>query len=1371
LKEALISHGLFDAEWYTSKYSDVLTGELDPIDHFVRYGEKLLRSPHPLFDTKWYTEQYKHELSEGYSPLLHYLDFGCAGYFDPSPYFSSSFYLANTPDATASNANPLVSFLAFWAEHSGSAARAALGSRRDDRRGDPHPFFDVRWYLTRYEELVPVDVNPLSFHVTTGHLRDCDPHPLIDCQWYRRAYQQRSSSPCVWRDYLSTSFEEVRSPSPLFDRQWYLDTYRDEYDVRVDPLIDYIVGGRMAGRLPHPMFASDWYVRQHPSAADYPGGPLCHFREVGSAKGADPHPLFSTRFFVEKHPESRFERCGPIAYYLLAPTKEFLQPHQLFDPHWYVACNPEAETAPVRPLVHLLSYGILENRDPHPLFDTKWYLEAYPNTRQALIHPLAHYLETGSALNYWPTSFFDPEFYAARYPECGGTEPLIHFACDGMKMGYVTNADAEEHFLSPLAPDVYNAGPSTFARYVRAIGCTARIVLACDAVKKSPVAYSYYFAYLLAEANRFPLPTIGAETPVISVILPTYNGIHFTLASITSASRFLPHVSFELIVADNVSTDLTQEVLEHRNDIRYIRHPENLGFLRSCNRAARFARGEFVFLLNNDTLVAPGWLDELYAQFFLHDNVGMTGSKLIYPDGRLQEAGGIIWKDGSAWNYGKFKDPGDPEFNYVRETDYCSGAAIMLPKRLWDEIGGFDEMYVPSYCEDSDLALRVRSLGYSVLYCHLSVVSHFEGMTQGRDTSSGIKSYQVSNTEKLLARWRPMISQYQPNGEQLDFAKDRGYFRRVLVLDECTPAPREDAGSVTALNLMRLFQSRGYVVTFIPRSNYLYVNELTQDLQRDGIEAIYGHYENSLQEHLQRHGRRYDVIMMIRPQVYENHVKEITQYAPQAKLIYHTCDLHYVRMAAEAKIKKDPKIDEMAKRFKVIEHDALKRADASIVHSIAEFELLKSELPSVEKVHIFGWAIPVATHAQTYDGRSGAIFVGGFNHQPNVDAVLFFVNEVLPIIWQIDQDFIFHIVGSKVPDEIRLLAGKRIIVHGFVEDLEPLFDQVKMAVAPLRYGAGIKGKIATAMSVGLPNVVTSVGAEGMGLIDGRDCIIADTPEAIATAVCKLNTDKSLWTQLSFASRRFCENNYGTVAAERIFDSILRAAGAVAEKRAAPRLVSPTGASSLREWPGSLRPMATVRAPVDLANLLASQAWQHAMLRDRYARIRLHDRPELGYPAYCFATGERVILTAGEIATDDKSGSMRRALTCPVTGLDNIDRLVAALATQVISGRGETLKLAAQVESTKLRAWLAQEFAFVRDKQTADLTISDVYRPEIATHIRPGGELISAAVSANAALDAIKYLTDNGWSEASLEVYHSPTYGHLGPDLMVVRAIR
>ncbi|MGH8028503.1 MAG: glycosyltransferase family 2 protein, partial [Arenimonas sp.] len=228
--------------------------------------------------------------------------------------------------------------------------------------------------------------------------------------------------------------------------------------------------------------------------------------------------------------------------------------------------------------------------------------------------------------------------------------------------------------------------------------------------------------------------------PRASIVVPVHNGLALTLACLQSLARHRGAASFEVIAVDDASSDDTARVLPGIPGLRTVRLDTNLGFIGACNTGAAHARGEFLVMLNNDTYVQPGWLEALLDTFAIHPDTGLAGSKLVYPDGRLQEAGGIVFADGSAWNYGRHGHPNDPRYNFVREADYCSGAAIAVPRALFAGLGGFDRLYTPAYYEDTDLAMRVRQRGLKVRYQPASVVVHHEGATSGTDINTGIKA-------------------------------------------------------------------------------------------------------------------------------------------------------------------------------------------------------------------------------------------------------------------------------------------------------------------------------------------------------------------------------------------------------------------------------------------------------------------------------------------------------------------------------------------------------------------------------------------------------------------------------------------------------
>jgi GT2 family glycosyltransferase/glycosyltransferase involved in cell wall biosynthesis len=618
-------------------------------------------------------------------------------------------------------------------------------------------------------------------------------------------------------------------------------------------------------------------------------------------------------------------------------------------------------------------------------------------------------------------------------------------------------------------------------------------------------------------------PEPGPE-PDVSIVIPVYNQLPFTLACIDALIAHETRYTFEILVGDDASNDATEAALASPiRGIRHIRHPQNLGFVRNCNETARHARGRYVLFLNNDTLVLPRWLDELIATLEADARIGLVGSKLIYPDGRLQECGAIVWRDGSAWNFGRLDDPRRPEYGYLRDVDYVSGASIALRRESWLELGGFDELFVPAYAEDADLAFRVRAAGWRTVVQPLSQLLHFEGISSGTDLGSGAKAYQVENLRKLRDRWQDVLAGHRPNAEHPELEKERSVTHRVLFVDHCTPTPDEDAGSVVAFEVMKAFLRQGYKVTFIPEDNFANVGAATRNLQRLGIEAIYHPAYSRMAAFMANRSDSFDVIFLHRFGVGHGHIDALRREYPTAKIIFLNADMHYLREMREAELNCDIAAMESALRTKEKELRVIAKADVALVHSAFEHELLQRELPRTE-IALFPLIHDPMDNVPALSGRKDVCFLGGFRHPPNADGISWFVDAVWPLVLASAPDVRLRIAGSHVTPDVQALASRRgVEVVGFVDDLAGFLGRHRVTVAPLRYGAGAKGKVAASLAHGVPAVCTSIAMEGMQLTAGVNVLAGNAPAEFAKHVLALLNDDDQWHLVSQAGLAYARN--------------------------------------------------------------------------------------------------------------------------------------------------------------------------------------------------------------------------------------------------------
>lgn len=632
------------------------------------------------------------------------------------------------------------------------------------------------------------------------------------------------------------------------------------------------------------------------------------------------------------------------------------------------------------------------------------------------------------------------------------------------------------------------------------------------------------------------------KKPKVSIIIPAFNKAEYSAACLVSIAKNLKQESpsYEVILVDNGSSDSTH-VLKNIKNIVYIHNETNLGFVGGCNTGLARATGEYVVYLNNDAEVDANWLITLYDTIKSDPSIGMVGSKIVYPNGVLQEAGGIIFKDAGGLNYGKFDSASSYQYNYVRDVDYCSGASIIIRRALMNKFGGFDKLYQPAYYEDTDLSFKVRKEGLRVIYQPDSVIYHIEGGTAGTDTTSGYKKFQVINKAKFEKRWSKILKSSHVNEGEHFLGRDRSGDKLALIIEESVPTPDKDSGSVRMVAMIKSLKELGYKVTFWP-NDLKSKDPYTHQLQQLGVEVVYGDVD--FMQFSRLYGHYFDLVIMSRPEICARYVGICRNLYTNASLVYDTVDLHYVRLKRQADIETANKeqLLEQSHWYEILEKGLMERVDATIVVSEKEVEILKNEgvkakIAVVSNIH----QINEASYAIGYERRKDIVFVGNYAHLPNRDSVKWLVNEIFPRVRKLLPEVKLHIVGANMPHEMeRELSGKNVVVDGFLSDdeLADLLTNSRVFVAPLRYGAGVKGKIGQSIEYGLPVVTTSIGSEGMYLKNLQSCINEDTTDSFANGISKLYLDKALWQRIQLGARASLSIHFSPDEAKKNLEKLL-----------------------------------------------------------------------------------------------------------------------------------------------------------------------------------------------------------------------------------------
>ena len=612
-----------------------------------------------------------------------------------------------------------------------------------------------------------------------------------------------------------------------------------------------------------------------------------------------------------------------------------------------------------------------------------------------------------------------------------------------------------------------------------------------------------------------PIRFDEAPDPVVSVVVLGWRAAPHLLNCLRAVSRIERSVSFEVIVTLNEPTpELIQELTENVHGARIIQSRVNLGYGGACNAAVDVAEGQYILLLNDDTIVDRYWMGTLVETAEARPNISAVGSLFLNVDGSLQESGSLLFADGSTIAVSGRGTGVGHRFDWARRVDYCSAASLLVRKSVWDRLGGFDEIYYPAYFEDVDLCLRIQEIGHEVWLQPLSRVRHIQ-------SASVDETYKLfltlRNRKQIIKRWSHLLKQRLERTGSDDEIEEAstwvgmGRPNRILVIDDRIPASWLGSGFGRMVDaLSELTSSGDHFVSLFPSATD---EGNRRELCRIGVRIL----EGDLEEHLQRAHVKYDVVIISRPYNYEIFGSMVRKHQPQAAVIYDAEALYFRRTERQALMSDDASVNErlraQARTMQESEQRCFSDADQAVCISEIEASFAR-KLKGAPPVHVIEARLhdPQWTD-QSFDQRRDVIFVAGWLSgagSPNGDGLTWFVQKVLPLVRARIPWVRLRVTGQDPPAELVRYASPTVLFEGRVGDLAKFYDNARVAIVPVRFGAGVKLKTIEALQYGVPTVTTTVGAEGIDVHQTGALSITDDPAEFALNVATLLDDPQLW---------------------------------------------------------------------------------------------------------------------------------------------------------------------------------------------------------------------------------------------------------------------
>lgn len=962
----------------------------------------------------------------------------------------------------------------------------------------------------------------------------------------------------------------------VFDRGWYLHHYPDARalcaDAAPEAALDYYLRvGAGQGHSPSALFDEVYYLARNPDVAELVRGG--HYASgfdhycVHGWRGVSPHWLFDDTLYAELYEDMTLENLelhgcyGRYDHYLKSGQRERRIGQYLFDAPFYRAQAlasgvADGEIDGPGPYVHFLAC-LGSGRDELPpsiYFDPAWYVAHHPAAKAEILRgqyvaAIHHYLTNATPELFDPVPQFSERFYTQRYPDIAaavrmgmyrnGYQQFVQHGCFELRQPAAEIDLAYYKDMHRTVRDALNSGQvrDAFA-HLRLIGLGEGLdyspPLQIQVLEEYPArdAFMRKARADLALFARRGLDFSYKGKPELAVVMVAHNRFELTMRGLASLRRNFAG-AIQLILVDNASTDATRHVESYVAGATLLRNAQNLGFLKACNQALEYVAAPALLYLNNDVELGFGAVEAALRRLRRAKDVGAVCGKIIRTHGRLQEAGSIVWSDGTTTGYLRDAAPLAPEANFLREVDYGSAVFLLCRAALVKELGGFDEDFMPAYYEDADLCVRMLKSGWRILYDPAVGVEHLEF---GSAATSEASMALMRRGRRIFRSKHQEFLQDQPKaGEQnMLRARSRGGRRRVLFIEDTVPLRRLGSGFVRSNDIVHAIDAAGYEVHVFPINGAPYdVMNLLGDMP-ERAEILYDREFTGLENFLAERGDFYDLVWVARTHNLKRVREALGKAKLAAKVILDTEALASCREAARAAL-----AGEVFDLSKALAEEFGGLMDVARVLAVNEAEAGRLKRLGMKHVSVLGTARRPEPTATGFAAREGLLFIGAVHQQgaPNEESLRFYADHIAPALARLMQvppvlNVVGHVAaGVELP---ALGAGMKLL--GEVADTRPLYETARIFIAPTRFAAGTPYKIYEAAAMGVPCVVTTLLAEQLGWRDGEELLAVpgDQPMAFAAAIARLYHDEALWLRLrENALKRLARENSPAAFARQV----------------------------------------------------------------------------------------------------------------------------------------------------------------------------------------------------------------------------------------------